>query len=88
MTSLARWFGVGVRASWHFLVGDAPEFVAVVTALVIYALMLRHFHLAVVYGLPALVVGALSASVYIRRRSLQRRAPEVVGVTETTGVRE
>ena len=91
MSAALRLVRTGARALWGFLVGETPEFAAVVAALVGYAVLLRHVHLAVVYGLPALVVVVMAVSVHVRRLPPARRpeaAPEVVGDGVPAAIRE
>ncbi len=50
---------------WNFLVGDTPElFVAVVAILAMLALFKSSHSRALMFVLPALVLGALGASVW------------------------
>ncbi len=71
MGRLARLAGHGL---WDFLIGDTPGFALAAGALVVFAVLLHHERLAVVVGLPALVVVALSTGVWHgRRRSLRQQ---------------
>ncbi len=60
---LGRQFGLGV---WDFLVGDLPEFLVAVFAIVGLAFAIRSVHVLGIVGLPALVVAALATSVLVR----------------------
>jgi len=61
-------------AIWHFLVGDVPEFLPAVLVVVGFALAVHRVHLAVVLGLPLLVVTVLTLSVRRGRFTPRRKS--------------
>jgi hypothetical protein len=66
----------GVRAFglfwWDFLVGDTPELLVAVVAIVTLAILLRHHHDIVMILLPVLTVLFLLASAFRGRRQSAR----------------
>ena len=69
---VVRAAGLGV---WDFVVGDTPEFVATVAVAVGLALAVHTVRLAVVVGLPAVVILSLAVSVRRTAGRLRTRPP-------------
>lgn len=73
MSRVARLARAVARGSWAFLIGDAPEFALAAGALVAFAVLLHRSSVAVVVGLPVLVVAVLAAGVFVGRRRILRQ---------------
>lgn len=61
---------------WHFVVGDTPWFLPAVVIVAGYALIARRVHPALWFGLPALVLAVLLASVWRERGVRKQRGRE------------
>lgn len=72
MSRLGRWCRLAAVGTWHFVVGDTPEFLAAVAMVVGAALVLHHFQPAEWIALPGLVVSVLAGSVWWRARTSGR----------------
>ena len=72
MKTVSRILRVSTRGMWHFAVGDSPEFIVVVLAVVGFALAAHRVHLVVVLGLPLIVAGVLASSVRRAQRNSRR----------------
>ena len=59
---------------WHFVVGDAPEFLLAVVAVVGFALLVHHTRPAEWFGLPVLVLAVLVASLLRQPRRRRGRS--------------
>jgi hypothetical protein len=69
MSSLGRALRAAGLGVWHFVVGDAPEFLLAVVVVVGFALAVHQTHPAEWFGLPVLVLVVLVVSVLRRSRS-------------------
>lgn len=75
MTRAVSLLKAAVRGVWRFVVGDSPEFLVAVVALVGFALILHGVRQVVWVGLPMLVLGVLGVSVWHQAR--RHRTTEV-----------